>query len=102
MRDFDHALRINPNDSHAYYVRAIVKKDTGEIQGAIEDRGWAITIAPNKPEPYATRGYIRLALGQVEKACVDWKRALRLAELNGNTRIVTDVNKSIQEHCSGK
>ena len=99
MRDFDHALQINPNDAHAYYVRAIAKKDTGDIQGAIEDIGLAITIAPDMAEPYATRGYVRLALGQVKNACEDWNRALRLAELNGNTRVVTDLNKSIQEHC---
>jgi len=41
IRDFTHALHLNPADGKAYYNRALVRLETGDSQGAMNDLAFA-------------------------------------------------------------
>ncbi len=64
----------NPNDSHGYFVRHIIRKVSGNFHGAIKDCSKAIEIAP-KQVSYRARGEVYRALGDHKEALSDFNRA---------------------------
>lgn len=55
MKDYDMAIKINPNYTSAYFNRGILKKSLGDITGAIKDFSSAISIDNKKAKAYVIR-----------------------------------------------
>src|SRR6476469_8870175 len=57
IADFDAAIRLDPNDSEAFYNRAYTRHILGQVQEAINDYTEAIRIKPQYANAYGNRGY---------------------------------------------
>lgn len=55
MEDYDMAIKINPNYTSAYFNRGNLKKDSGDITGAIKDFSSTISIDNKKAKAYVNR-----------------------------------------------
>lgn len=85
---YNNALRLNPQHSaSAYKWRSWVKRQMGDIKGAIEDIGTAITVQPHEAKFYAIRADIRKQTGDITGAIYDYGLALQLAETSSDTAI---------------
>ncbi len=102
IADFNQALKLNPNDSQAYYYRgkaqrqlerspsfreayrqALQRRGTARLQlgderGAIADLSSVLRHDPNATLAYVNRGLARLELGQTQEALTDFTKALNL------------------------
>jgi tetratricopeptide (TPR) repeat protein len=65
MRDFDMALRLDPNGVgvSVYQDRGNARRKEGDWSGALSDYDRAITLRPRQAELYVARGWARLASG---------------------------------------
>ena len=57
--DYTEAIRLNPNDSEAYYKRGKALGELKDYRAAIEDYNQAIKINPNDGNYYYWRGTAR-------------------------------------------
>ena len=102
IADFNQALKVNPNDSQAYYYRGqaqrqlerspsfreaysevlqfrgIARLQLGDEQGAVADLNYVLRNNPNATSAYLNRGLARLGLGQTQQAINDFTGALNL------------------------
>ena len=78
---YDNALRLNPQHSaSAYKWRSWVKRQMGDLQGALEDMDSAITIQPQEAKFYAIRADIQKQTGDIARAIYNYGLALQRAE----------------------
>jgi len=63
----------------AYNNRAIARLRSGDLEGAAEDLGSAVTLDPGRWSTYLNRGNLHLAQNQPEAALADYARAQQLA-----------------------
>jgi serine/threonine protein kinase/Flp pilus assembly protein TadD len=78
IKDFDEAIRLNPNFVLAYNNRAFAKMNSGDLQGAISDYNEAIRLNPNFAMAYSDRGMAKFNLGDKSGAMDDFNEAIRL------------------------
>lgn len=78
VREFDRALRINPQFADAYYKRGRCRFELGDRSGAIADYTQALQIQPERTEFYLSRGLVRLAQADNSGALDDASLALKL------------------------
>ena len=78
LRDYNEAIRCNPDDADAYINRGIVKRALGDNQGALIDYTEAIRINPDHANAYYYRGYIKSNLGDKQGAIADYTEAIRI------------------------
>jgi serine/threonine protein kinase len=78
LRDYNEAIRCNPDDADAYINRGIVKRALGDNQGALIDYTEAIRINPDHANAYYYRGYIKDNLGDKQGAIGDYTEAIRI------------------------
>ncbi|MBW4633337.1 MAG: tetratricopeptide repeat protein [Iphinoe sp. HA4291-MV1] len=75
---YTEAIRLNPNDTRAYYNRGNARYELGDKQGAIADFNQALRINPNYAKAYYNRGNARSNLGDNQGAIADFNQALRI------------------------
>jgi tetratricopeptide (TPR) repeat protein len=56
IADYDAALRIEPNHSHALYGRGLAKRKKGDHAGAEADLAAARTMSPRVADEYSSYG----------------------------------------------
>jgi len=78
IRDFNEAIRLNPNVAVYYSNRGYSYLEKGQHDEAIRDCTEAIRLNPNRVEAYNNRGYIFHAKGQYDEAIRDYTEAIRL------------------------
>jgi tetratricopeptide (TPR) repeat protein len=78
IRDFDEALRYNPNSVMAYYDRAICHHARRDYDRAISDYSDALRLDPNHAEAHADRGVAYMLKGEYGLALQDFEQAVRL------------------------
>ncbi len=102
LANFNQALRVNPNNSRAYYYRGKVQRQLqqtpewkeahyqaihsrgtarlqlGDGKGAVTDFTYVLRNYPNRALTYVNRGLARLELGETQKAITDFTRAVSL------------------------
>ncbi len=71
-------LKRDPNDAHAYHLRAHALAKLGRFPEAIEAFTNAIRLRPRDAHVRAVRGIVHLKLGQKQPAIDDWEAALKL------------------------
>lgn len=75
---FSRAIRLRPNVSDVYRLRAYAYLEMGDRVRALNDLDVAIRLKPNEAQGYADRAAELFAQRQYEQAIVDCERALRL------------------------
>ncbi|WP_341531970.1 tetratricopeptide repeat protein (plasmid) [Nostoc sp. UHCC 0302] len=71
--------QLEPED-YAYYVnRGVIKYNSGDYKGAIEDYDQAIRLSPKGATAYSNRGAARAASGKYRLAIADYTYAIILA-----------------------
>ena len=75
-------IALCPNDSMAYFDRAIMRENLGDTIGAIADLTMEIEIDPNSADNYFLRGMLYHKTKMHREALVDFKKLTQID--NGN------------------
>lgn len=78
LRDYDEALRINPNYADVFHNRGVLFYDKGDYAKALQDFTRALSLKPDNSDAYYMRGKSRMSLGDADGAILDYNQALRL------------------------
>lgn len=78
IKDYEHALALNPHNAAAFANRGNVRAHQGSFSVAMEDLNTAILLNPHDAVAFQTRGNIYFYLGEFEKASTDFQRSLDL------------------------
>ena len=78
IAEFDEAIRLDPQNSRAYYNRGNTYIDLGQYERAIQDYNEAIHLDPQGVEAYVNRALIYTFLGEDMEAQKDIDRAVGL------------------------
>jgi tetratricopeptide (TPR) repeat protein len=76
-RDYDEAIRLEPNLEAVWDGRCWARAILGALQAALEDCNKALQSGPNNAATYDSRGLIYLKMGQLDAAIDDFNSALR-------------------------
>lgn len=76
---FNNALELKPNDSEAFYSRAMVKSILKDTAGALRDYDKAIALDPKYRQAYGNRGAEKDEQGDYDGAIKDYNKAIELA-----------------------
>jgi tetratricopeptide (TPR) repeat protein len=80
LRDFDAAIRLEPDNPMWYGSRGLAYSYSGQHERAIEDYTREIEMAPRASAmPYNNRGWAYVDLGQPEKALPDLTKAIGMS-----------------------
>jgi tetratricopeptide (TPR) repeat protein len=85
----DAALSADPNLASAWANRAMLRYETGDVSGAVEDLTQAIALA-EAAALYFNRGTALAALGRTEEAGLDFHRAHALAPDDPDIRLAVE------------
>lgn len=96
IKCFSEAITLNPS-YEAYFNRGIIRREIGDLVGAIEDYDLAIRINPTQSEIYNNRGNARRDKGDLQGAMSDYNEAIRL---NSNAALVF-INRGIVHRIFG-
>lgn len=78
IKDYDKAIKLNPEFVEAYCNRGIAKVAVGVYAGAIKDFDKAIEINPKYVDAYDSRGIAKERLSDLEGAMKDHDAAIKL------------------------
>ena len=71
-------VRLDPKDSRAFGIRAVLFTHKGEVAKALADAEEAIRLDPGYALPYQTRASLRVHAGKLDEALKDANEAVRL------------------------
>ena len=78
LREFTHAIRLDPDGAGGYVLRGMTKAALGKLSAAIVDYDEAIRLDPNYANAYFNRGYAKGELRRYPAAIADYDEAIRL------------------------
>jgi len=78
IADCNQAIRLEPNDTNAFFNRGYAYKAKGRYDRAIEDYDQAIRLNPNHADAINNRGNTYNSKGQYDRAIEDYNQAIRL------------------------
>jgi tetratricopeptide (TPR) repeat protein len=78
IKDFNEAIRLNPNDPTFYILRARAKHFKNDFDGVIKDFDEVIRIEPDMPYAYLYRGNAKIERADIDGAIKDFDVAIRL------------------------
>jgi tetratricopeptide (TPR) repeat protein len=78
IKDFDEAIRLNPNEYFIYCHRGQAKVLLKQYDEAIKDYNEAIRLSPNHHKLYIQRGSSKALLKQYDEAIKDFDKAIQL------------------------
>ena len=79
---YSQAIEYNPNYSDAYNNRGNLKKELGDIDGAMADYNKAIELDPNSDLCLSNRGNLKADIKDYSGAIADYDRAIELNSQN--------------------
>lgn len=77
-------IALNPNDSLAYFDRAIMRENLGDTLGAIADFTKEIEIDPKSADNYFLRGILYHKTKMYQEALADFKKVIRIDKGNAD------------------
>ena len=78
LKDFDRAVKIDPNRADGYLGRANTLNTMGRYGESLDDYDRAIDINPKLANAYVNRAIAYSHLGEYEKAIADYEKGLEL------------------------
>lgn len=78
IRDYNHALKLNPNGADVYLNRGFIFLQIGKFKKAIKDYNRALELNPDFVEAYFYRGLVRFQQKELNAAIKDYNQALKL------------------------
>jgi tetratricopeptide (TPR) repeat protein len=96
LQDVNQALRLDPNNPAAYYVRGGVYYYQRNYKQAIADSTKAIQLLPDNYPAYAIRGAAYYDSGNKQKGLADLRKSVSLAEKYGNKAYAQEVRDLIK------
>ena len=78
LREFTHAIRLDPDDAGGYFLRGITKAALRKHSAAIVDYDEAIRLDSTDALAYVYRGIAKRRLGRYSAAILDYDEAIRL------------------------
>ena len=76
--DFNHTIRLNPENPHAFYDRGCAKAQLYRHEEAIADFDQTIRLNPENPHAFYDRGCAKAQLYRHEEAIADFDQTIRL------------------------
>lgn len=78
MEEFTKAIEIDPDYQYAYYNRALVYYQKGDLANSLSDYNKAIELEPDNPYWILERGFINIELGNTDMATKDLERSIEI------------------------
>ena len=78
IKDYDEAIRLNPQSAEAYFKRGFFYQNLGQGEQAIEDFDKAIRIDSQFAKAYSNRAYAYLNKGHYGQTIADCTSAIKL------------------------
>ncbi|MBK8946995.1 MAG: hypothetical protein IPM32_17245 [Ignavibacteriae bacterium] len=78
LEDYDKAIKSNPQNSTAYFMRAEIKELYKDHSGALEDLNNALRINNKYAVAYYKRGEVKIKLNDLDGAKLDLKTSVSL------------------------
>lgn len=75
LTDLNRTIELAPEFAYAYYNRALLYGQTGEVEAALRDYNRAIALAPRLVEAYYNRGLLYLSQGKTKEGIADLSQA---------------------------
>ncbi len=75
---FTEQIRTHPRDAFYRAMRAFVRREQNELNGALNDADEAIRLDPRSASFHCIRGGIRFSRNELEKTIADYGEAIRL------------------------
>jgi tetratricopeptide (TPR) repeat protein len=97
LTDFDRAITIDPKSSSLYGWRADTYYMLANYQRAISEYDRAIELSPSSAYFYKDRGHAKFNSFQSAAALADYQKAVQLAHKDGDSKLVTSLNDSIED-----
>jgi tetratricopeptide (TPR) repeat protein len=86
VAQFNQAVALNPRYTIAYFLRAIVKNQLNDQEGALADYNQAISLNPKFAIAYYNRGLLKYTrLNDTPGAIADFRTAAKLFRAQGQT-----------------
>gem|GEM_PF-5806638 len=76
--EFSAQIKANPDDAHAYIMRALAKTGLGDIEGAMEDYDKSIELRPDHASNYRRRAFLKERSGDLVGAMEDFDKSIEL------------------------
>jgi lipopolysaccharide biosynthesis regulator YciM len=92
IASFDAAIRVNPRDAAAYFLRGTAQFRKGNVDKAIRDYTEALRLDPNLPAAYVRRGLAYDRQWELDKAIADYTEGIRRDPKVANTFILRAVS----------
>jgi tetratricopeptide (TPR) repeat protein len=73
MADVEYALKLKPDFGLALHVRARIKADQGDLDGALADLNEAIRVEPKMMPAYMARAAVNMQAGRLQESLSDYK-----------------------------
>jgi serine/threonine protein kinase len=94
IRDFSSSLKLGGPDTRVFFLRAVARERSGDVEGARRDREEGLRREPTDEASYIARGMARLPKG-IPGALADFERAVML-----NPRSIVALQDSV--YCLGE
>ena len=94
LEEHTRAIESDPQNSEAYFQRALEKAALGRYEEAISDHDRALVLSPGNPEAYMRRGSAKSILGRLDSALEDHEQAVRLSPLDAETHAHRGATKA--------
>jgi len=78
MEEFTRAIELDPGYYYAFYNRALIYYQNGDLGSCLADYNKAIELRPDNVYWTIERGFLYLELGDREKAIIDLERSQEL------------------------
>lgn len=82
MSDFNEAIRLDPENSVAYFNRGNIYMSLKDYKNALFDYDKAIELNKNFADAYYNRGQLKFYKGDRDASCEDWLKAEELGKKN--------------------
>ena len=76
MAEYNRAAELSPDNTNAYYYRAMLYQKQGNLDASLADYNKIIELKPDYSDPYYGRGTIYDSKGQRDKAIAEYTKAL--------------------------
>ena len=80
ITDLIEAIKIDPDDTYAYFHLALSKLRLSDYSGALAVINTSLEIDPDDADTISLRGIAKKNLGDIKGACADWEKASSMGD----------------------